>query len=146
MIAIGCDHGGYLLKEKIKDYYNNIEFKDFGAYSEDMIDFPDVAIPVAQSVAKGECEKGILICRSGIGMSIAANKVKGIRCAVCYNTSTAITAKRHNNANIIALGADELDFEEAKNIIELWMNEQFLGDRYERRNQKLSKFEEESMR
>ena len=146
LIAIGCDHGGYTLKEKIKDYYRSLEFKDFGTESEDSVDYPDFAFSVAKSVAKGECEKGILICKTGIGMSIAANKVKGIRCALCYNTATAILAKKHNNANIIAIGADQLDFEEVKSIIESWLNEEFMGKQHERRINKISKFEEESMR
>ena len=146
LIAIGCDHGGYTLKEKIKSYYNNIEFKDFGTMSEDSVDYPDFAFAVAESVAKGECEAGILICKTGIGMSIAANKVKGIRCALCYNTATAILAKKHNDANIIAIGADQLDFEEVKSIIESWHNEEFMGEQHKRRIDKISKYENESMR
>ncbi|MBQ9267039.1 MAG: ribose 5-phosphate isomerase B [Clostridia bacterium] len=142
MIAIGCDHGGYILKQKIMDYYRGLEFKDFGTMSEESVDFPDFAIPVAESVASGECEKGILLCRSGIGMSIAANKVKGIRCALCYSTATAISAKRHNNANVIAVGADELDFEEVKNIIDFWLKEEFLGGKYQLRLDKISEYEE----
>ncbi len=146
MIAIGCDHGGFLLKEKIIDYYRDIKFKDFGTNSEDSVDYPDFAIAVAKSVASGECEKGILICKTGNGMAITANKVRGIRCAVCYNTATAVLAKKHNDANIIAIGADQLDFEEVKNIIEFWMNEKFMGEQHARRLDKISKFEEESMR
>ena len=146
MIAIGCDHGGYILKEKIKDYYRSIEFKDFGTMSEESVDYPDFALAVAKSVASGECEKGILICKTGNGMVITANKVKGIRCALCYNTATAILAKKHNDANIIAIGAEQLDFEEVKNIIELWMNEKFIGNQHLRRIEKISKYEEESMR
>lgn len=146
LIAIGCDHGGYTLKEKIKSYYSNIEFKDFGTMSEDSVDYPDFAFAVAESVAKGECEDGILICKTGIGMSIAANKVKGIRCALCYNTATAILAKKHNDANIIAIGADQLDFEEVKSIIESWHNEEFMGEQHKRRIDKISKYENESMR
>ena len=145
MIAIGCDHGGYQLKEKIIDYYRDIKFKDFGTDSEESVDYPDFAIPVAESVASGECEKGILICKTGNGMAIAANKVRGIRCAVCYNTATAVLAKKHNDANVIAIGADQLDFEEVKNIIEFWMNEEFMGEQHKRRIDKISKFEE-SMR
>ena len=142
MIAIGCDHGGYQLKEKIIDYYRDIKFKDFGTDSEESVDYPDFAIPVAESVASGECEKGILICKTGNGMAIMANKVKGIRCAVCYNTATAVLAKKHNDANIIAIGADQLDFEEVKNIIEFWMNEEFMGEQHKRRLDKISKYEE----
>lgn len=142
MIAIGCDHGGYLLKEKIKKEYTNIEFKDFGAFSEEPIDFPDVAIPLAQNVASGECEKGILICRSGIGMTIAANKVDGIRCALCYSETTAKSAKEHNDANIIAIGADELDYDAIKVIIDTWLSSDFLGGKYQVRLDKIGKYEE----
>lgn len=142
MIAIGCDHGGYLLKEKIKKEYTNIEFKDFGTFSEESVDFPDVAIPVAENVANGECEKGILICRSGIGMTIAANKVNGVRCALCYSEATAKSAKEHNNANIIAIGADELDYGTVKRIIDIWLSSEFFGGKYQLRLDKIGKYEE----
>lgn len=142
MIAIGCDHGGYLLKEKIKKEYTNIEFKDFGTFSIESMDFPDVAIPVAEDVASGKCEGGILICRSGIGMTIAANKVDGIRCALCYSERTAKSAKEHNNANVIAIGADELDFNMVKKIIDTWIGSKFLGGKYQLRLDKIGKYEE----
>lgn len=142
MIAIGCDHGGYLLKEKIKKDYVNTEFKDFGTFSEESIDFPDVAFPLAENVAKGECEKGILICRSGIGMTIAANKVKGVRCALCYSEATAKSAKQHNNANIIAIGADEIDYDMVKRVIDTWLSADFLGGKYQLRLDKIGKYEE----
>lgn len=142
MIAIGSDHGGYLLKECIKKEYANIEFKDFGAFSEESIDFPDVAIALAEEVATGNCEKGILICRSGIGMTIAANKVSGIRCALCYSETTAKSAKEHNNANIIAVGADELNFDEVKKIIDTWLDSKFLGGKYQARLEKIKMYEE----
>lgn len=142
MIAIGCDHGGYLLKEKIKKEYTNLEFEDFGTFSEASVDFPDIAIPLAEAVASGKCEKGILICRSGIGMTIAANKVNGIRCALCYSEATAKSAKEHNNANIIAIGADELDFDMVKKIIDIWLDSKFLDGKYQLRLDKIGKYEE----
>ena len=145
MIAIGCDHGGYSLKVKLMDYYRDIEFKDFGTFSEDLVDFPDIAFSLAESVSNGDCESGILICRSGIGMSIAANKVKGIRCALCYSKSTAKSAKEHSNANIITIGADEKSFEETIEIIDAWLNCKFIGGRYKTRLDKIDKYEE-SMR
>lgn len=122
--------------------FANIDWKDFGTFSEEAIDFPDIAFPLAESVAKGECEKGILICRSGIGMTMAANKVKGIRCALCYNANTAKSAKAHNNANIIALGADELSQEEVYEIIHTWLETEFLGEKYQKRLDKISDYEE----
>ncbi len=142
MIAIGSDHGGYKLKEIIKNEYKNLEFKDFGTFSEESMDFPDVAIPLAEDVASGVCENGILICRSGIGMTIAANKVSGIRCALCYSETTAKSAKEHNNANIIAIGADELNIEEIKKIINIWLESNFLNGKYQVRLDKIRKFEE----
>lgn len=142
MIAIGCDHGGYSLKECIKKEYDNLEFKDFGAFSEESMDFPDVAIPLSEAVANGECEKGILICRSGIGMTIASNKVPGVRCALCYSETTAKSAKEHNNANVIAIGADELDFEKVKKIIDIWIESEFLDGKYQNRLDKIRKYEE----
>ncbi len=142
MIAIGCDHGGYELKKYIMQECNDIDFKDFGTFSEESMDFPDVAFPLAESVANGECEKGILICRSGIGMTIAANKVKGIRCALCYNVNTAKTAKAHNNANVIAIGADEVSKEVAYYIIQVWLETEFLGGKYQKRLDKIYNYEE----
>ena len=141
MIAIGSDHGGYVLKECIKNHFKDVDFKDFGAYSEERTDYPLIAINVAESVASGECESGIVICKTGIGVCIAANKVKGIRCALCYNEEVAKLAKEHNNANMIALGAGQLTEEEAINIITNWRNSIFLGDRHENRINTISKYE-----
>ncbi len=141
MIAIGCDHGGYELKEEIKKRFSDINFKDFGTFSTDRMDFPDVAFPLAESVASGECDKGILICRSGIGMSIAANKVRGVRCALCYNIDAAKSAKEHNNANIIAIAADEIDLKTAIDVINIWLESKFLGGRYQERLDLIQKYE-----
>ena len=143
MIAIGADHGGFKLKEQIKDYYKD-EIKDFGAYNEERgLEEPKVAIAVAEAVANGECDIGILICRSGIGMVMAANKVKKVRCALAYNDETALSAKEHNNANVLALGADFVSFEEAIKRIELWKNAKFLNGIYQERLAIVEKYEEE---
>ena len=101
MIALGCDHGGYKLKEEIKKYFEEIglEYKDFGTYSEERVDYPIYASEVAKSVQSKECDSGILICKSGLGMTIVANKYKGIRCAACYDEETAKQAKEHSNVN-----------------------------------------------
>lgn len=132
MIAIGADHGGFELKEKIKEYFKDkIDFKDYGTYSKESVDYPTIAYSVADSVASGECEFGIVICRTGVGVSITANKVKGIRCALCYNKEVATFCKEHNNANMIALPADMLDFEDVIDIINNWMSAKFLGGRHE---------------
>lgn len=142
MIAIGCDHGGYELKEKIKSKLLNIEFKDFGTFSTERVDFPNIAFKVSESVAKEECKCGILICKSGIGMSIASNKVKRIRCALCYSIDAAKSAKEHNNANVIALPAEFVGVDEAIEIIKIWLDSKFLGDRYEERLKLIKDYEE----
>ena len=143
MIAIGSDHGGFKLKEEIKKYLDekNIEYKDFGCMSEESIDYPNIAKEVAVAVQKNECEKGILICRSGIGMTIVANKFKGIRCTLCYNESTAKYAKMHNNSNILALGANELTVNEA-----MWLATEFEGGRHENRLKIIEEIEKENMK
>lgn len=142
MIAIGADHGGYELKEYLKKRFAEVKFQDFGAFSTEAVDYPDIAILVANEVAKGNCEGGILICRSGIGMDIMANKVKGIRAALCLNPKMAEMAKKHEDANILALGADYLDQEEATKVVEAWLGHQFEGGRHQRRIDKIKKYEE----
>lgn len=141
MIAIGSDHGGFKLKELLKLHYKD-ELKDYGAYNEERgLEEPKVAIAVGEAVASQECEAGILICRSGVGMAMAANKVKGIRCAFCYNESYAKLVKEHNNANIITLGADFVDLDEAIKIIDMWRNTKFLEGIYKERLDILSEYE-----
>lgn len=142
MIAIGADHGGYLLKEAlIKEFEDEIKFKDFGTFSTESVNYPEIAIKVAESVANGDCECGILICRSGIGMDIAANKVKKIRCANVSTTKAARLCKEHNNANIIALAADELTIEAAKEIVYMWISSEFLAGRHQTRVDMISEYE-----
>lgn len=141
MIAIGCDHGGYELKKTIMKAFSDIDFKDYGTFSTDSVDYPDIAIPVAEDVASGECEKGILICRSGIGMDIMANKVDGIRAALCFNSKVAEMAKRHEDVNIITIGADYVSNEEAIKIVKVWLANKFEGDRHQRRIDKIKNYE-----
>lgn len=133
MIAIGADHGGYELKNKIINNFKNIEFKDFGTNSSESVDYPEIALKVCQSIINGECNEGILICKTGIGVSIAANKVKGIRCALCYSKKVAKLAKEHNDANVLAIGADCLTEEEVYEIIEEWEKSTFEGGRHQKR-------------
>lgn len=141
MIAIGSDHGGFALKEQLRAYYKD-ELKDFGAYNDVRgIDEPQTAVAVGEAVAKGEVDAGILICRSGIGMAIAANKVNGVRCALCYNEETAKSAKEHNNANVITLGADYINLEQAIKLIELWKSAKFLDGIYQERLDIVQKYE-----
>ena len=148
MIALGSDHGGFKLKEEIKKYLEekNIEYKDFGCMSEERVDYPNIAKEVALAVQKNECEKGILICRSGIGMTIVANKFKGIRCTLCYNESSAKLAKMHNNSNILAIGADELTVNEAICVLRMWLATEFEGGRHENRLKIIEKIEKENMK
>jgi ribose 5-phosphate isomerase B len=143
MIAIGADHGGYKLKEEIKKYLieKNQKFKDFGTFSEESIDYPDIAIRLAEEVRDRKCELGIVICKTGFGMSIATNKVKGIRCAVCSDTYEAQLAKEHNNVNVLGIGASRMSITRAISIIEVWMSSQFLGGRHQQRIDKISKYE-----
>ncbi len=142
MIAIGSDHGGFVLKEElIKCFNGEIIFKDFGTNSTESVNYPEIAFKLAESVSKGECEAGVLICRSGIGMDIAANKVKGIRCANVGTTKAARLCKEHNNANIIALAADEISVESAKEIICTWLSSEFKGGRHKIRVDLISDYE-----
>ena len=135
MIALGCDHGGYELKQEIIKYLeeNNIEYKDFGCDSTDSTDYPIYAKRVAIAIQNGDCEKGILICGTGIGISIAANKVKGIRCGLCTSVEMAHLTKRHNNANMIALGGRTTAPELALAIVDEWLDTDFEGGRHQRR-------------
>lgn len=148
MIAIGCDHGGYVLKEEIKKYLEEkeIEYKDYGTYTEERTDFPVYAKEVAKAVQKKECDLGILICRTGFGMSIVANKFKGIRCAACYNEATVKQAKEHSNINILAIPADYANTSAAIRMIRIWLGSEFLGGRYAERLQMIDEIEKENMK
>ena len=130
MTAIGCDHAAVNLKNTIIEHLKSkgIEVKDFGCYTSESVNYPDYAYAVASAVASGECERGILICGTGIGMSIAANKVKGIRCALCSDTFSARATREHNDANILALGERVLGVGLALDIVDVFMNTGFSGD------------------
>ena len=134
-IAIGCDHGGYLLKQDIMIWLeeNDYEFEDFGCYNTESVDYPVYAEKVARAVASGECEKGIVICTTGIGVSMAANKVKGIRCALCDDSYSAEMTRRHNDANVLAMGAGIIGPNMAKKITEVFLTTAFEGGRHARR-------------
>ncbi len=145
MIALGCDHGGINLKTAIMKYLDNnkIEYKDFGCYTEDSVDYPIYAYKVATRVASGEFELGILCCGTGIGISIAANKVKGIRAAVVSNEFGAEMTRRHNNANILCMGGRVTTEEDAVKFADIFLNTPFSSDeeRHTRRVQMLSDIE-----
>tara|TARA_B100000809_G_scaffold248154_1_gene277961 strand:- start:5321 stop:5752 length:432 start_codon:yes stop_codon:yes gene_type:complete len=138
-IAIGSDHAGYELKEKVKVYLldNNIEFKDFGPFSDDRADYPDFAHPVATSVESKEYKLGILICGSGNGINMTANKHQEIRSALCWQEDIAKMARLHNDANIIALPARYMTVESALKCVEIFLNTEFEGGRHEDRVNKI---------
>lgn len=142
-IAIGCDHGGVVLKSSVLEYLKDksIEVIDYGTNGSESVDYPDFARAVAESVAQSKADKGILMCGTGIGISIAANKVKGIRCAVVHNEFTAQAASAHNNANILSLGGRILSPEEAVRLIDIWLNTPFEGGRHVGRLDKISEIE-----
>ena len=129
MIALGCDHGGYPLMKEIIKYLDSekIEYKNFGTYSEESCDYP-VYAKAANAVAKGECEKGILICGTGIGISITANKIKGIRCALCHDCFSAKATREHNDANMLAMGARVIGPGLAVEIVKNFLNTDFSND------------------
>ena len=143
MIALGADHGGYCLKEAIIEYLNKngIEYKDYGCYSEESVDYAVYAKKVADAVASGEAERGILCCGTGIGISIAANKVKGIRAALVTNEFCAEMTRRHNDANILAMGGRVISPETAVKLTDIFLNTEFEGGRHERRIEQIAKIE-----
>jgi len=127
MIALACDHGGFDMKQIVIEYLeeNGIEYKDFGCYDKTSCDYPVFARPAAEAVASGECEKGIVVCTTGIGISIVANKVKGIRAAVCNDPYAAKMTRLHNNANVLALGGGMIGKNMAIDILETFLNTEF---------------------
>ena len=134
-VAIGCDHGGFRYKESIMDYLKarNIEFIDVGTYTPESCDYPIIARKVAEKVISGEVDRGILVCGTGIGMSIAANKVHGIRAALCGDTYSARVSRAHNNANILCLGERVIGEHLALDIVDIWLKTGFEGGRHKRR-------------
>ena len=141
MIALGSDHGGYALKESVKKHLTErgIEFKDFGTDSLASCDYPEFGRAAAEAVASGECEKGIVICTTGIGISIVANKVKGIRCALCSETTTARLTREHNDANVLAMGGGFTGELLANEIVDVFLDTEFSG--LEKHSRRISKIE-----
>ncbi|RLG44281.1 MAG: ribose 5-phosphate isomerase B [Thermoproteota archaeon] len=143
-IAIGSDHAGFRLKEGLKQRLIELghEVKDFGTNSEKAVDYPDIAFRVAREVSEGNFERGILICGTGIGMCIAANKVAGIRAALCWDERTAELSRKHNDSNILCLGGRILSKKEAMRITEVWLITKFEGNRHLSRVRKIMEFEQ----
>ena len=142
-ISLGCDHGGYELKEIVKKHLENkgIEVADVGTYGMDSVDYPDYGMQAALLVAKNEADKGIVICTTGIGISIAANKVKGVRCALCTDSYMAKMTRLHNDANMLALGAGIVGKNLALDIVDTWLDTEFEGGRHTKRVEKIMNIE-----
>lgn len=142
-IALGADHGGIHLKETIKTFLTEqgFEVTDFGTHAEESVDYPDIAEPVAKAVAAGEYDRGILICGTGIGIGIAANKVKGIRAALCHDCFSAKASREHNDANILTMGERVIGPGLALSIVDIWVHTEFSGGRHARRVAKITNLE-----
>lgn len=140
-IAVGSDHGGYRLKEEILRFLveQGIEYQDYGCFSPDSMDYPDVALKLAQNVAAGKHAVGVLMCGTGIGVSIAANKVRGVRCALCHETFSARMAREHNDANVLAMGGRVIGPDLAREVVKAFLTAQYSGDqRHVRRLAKIT--------
>ncbi len=138
-IAIGADHGGYKLKAEVVKLLTEagFAFRDFGTYTEDPVDYPDIAREVAKAVQSGEFQRGILICGTGIGIGIAANKMRGIRAALCHDTFSARAAREHNDANILTMGERVIGPGLARDVVKVWLGAEFAGGRHVRRLEKI---------
>lgn len=143
MLALASDFVGITLKKVIMDYFDQkgIAYKDYGTYDTEVCDYPIYALKAANAVASGECERGIVFCGTGVGISIAANKVKGIRCACCSEPYSAKMSTEHNNANMLALGTRVLGGEYAKMIVDAWLEAKFLGQQHQKRIDMISMIE-----
>jgi len=139
LIALASDHAGFEYKEKLKKILDqlHVEYKDFGAYNDKPSDYPDYAYVAAKAVGAGECEKGILVCGSGIGVDIVANKVENVRSALCANLEMAELSRRHNNANVLSIGERLTDWDTTEKMVRLWLSTPFDGGRHERRVNKI---------
>lgn len=144
-VAIASDHGGINIRREIIELLEelNIEYVDMGCECETSVDYPDYALPVAERVANGEFDRGILICGTGIGMSIAANKVKGIRCALVHDTFSAQATREHNDSNILAMGERVIGPGLARDIVKIWLTTEYQGGRHATRVGKISEYENE---
>ena len=142
-IALACDHGGLNLKNAVIEYLkeNGYDFVDYGTNSTDSCDYPDFALPAAEAVAEKKCDRGIIICSTGIGVSIVANKVPGVRCAHCHDSYCAEFTRRHNDANVLAMGEKVVGTGYALKIVETFLNTQCEGGRHQRRVDKITEIE-----
>ena len=148
MIALGCDHGGFKLKEEIKKYFdeNEIKYKDFGTYNEERTGYPIYAEKVAKAIQNKECDSGILICKSGAGMTIVANKFKGIRATVGFNKESVAASKADDNINVLVLSSEYTNTSQAVAIVRIWIATEFKGKRYGERLQMIENIEKREMK
>lgn len=146
-IALGADHAGYEEKEKLKATLDElgVEYDDFGTTSNESVDYPDYARKVAEGVSRGDYDQGLLVCGSGTGMAIAANKVKGVRAAVAWSPDIARLAREHNNANVLSIAARFTPDDEVKKIVKAWFDADFEGGRHERRVEKMEAIEKDDL-
>jgi ribose 5-phosphate isomerase B len=147
-IGLACDHGGFELKEELKDFLKSmgLETIDMGSFHEDSVDYPDYGIVLAEKVSRNELERGILICGTGIGMSIVANKFAGVRAALVNDLYSARCSREHNDANILVIGGRIVGREVAKEIVKVWLNTSFAGGRHKRRLEKIEALEKEKFK
>lgn len=147
-VAIGCDHAGFPLKEQVKEILSDrgIACRDFGTFSEGPVDYPDVASLVAEAVASGACDLGVLLCGTGLGMAIVANKVPGVRAAVCHDAFSARCAREHNDANVLAMGGRVIGPGLARTVLETWLDAEFTGGRHAGRVDKIREIERKYLR
>jgi len=143
-VALAADHGGFRLKEQIARFFreNGIEYNDFGTFAEDPVDYPDIALKVAEAVKSGDYDRGVICCGTGIGVAITANKVPGIRASQCHDTFSARAAREHNNANVLTLGERVIGFGLARDIVRVWLEAEFQGGRHASRVDKISLIEQ----
>lgn len=143
-ITIGSDHGAVSLKDEVKlilKEFDNVEVKDIGTFGAESVDYPDIAEKVCADVTSNKADRGIVLCGTGLGISIAANKIKGIRCALCHDVYSAKMSREHNNANVLAMGGRVIGFGLAGEIVRAWLSTEFAGDRHERRVNKIMALE-----
>ncbi len=143
-VALGCDHGGLEMKNRLRNFIEDMgcRVKDFGTYTSDSVDYPDYARAVAEAVAGGDFERGVIVDGAGIGSCMAANKVKGVRAAMCYDLKTVMNSREHNDANVLTLGGKMIDMELVKEMVRIWLSTPFGGGRHKRRVDKIMAIEE----
>lgn len=147
-VALACDHGGLELKQQLKPFLHTLNYAvtDLGVESAEPVDYPDQALPVALAVSRGECAQGIIIDGAGIGSAMVANKVPGVRAALCYDKASARNSREHNNANVLTLGGRLLTVDQAKEVVQTWLDTKFVGGRHEKRVNKILQIEKQFLK